>query len=320
MRVAWLVLLAACSGAPPSTTTSATSAKVPKPATPPDPHAAIPVRERADQALHEDAPLDYERPLKVKLWDRSATAKLFANACELGDKHACIVAAHLAPSDASYRAVAKNCAAGDTYSCRALPLDEQDQRFPNAPGAMSRRVACQKPQLPAPCDLDALRHECLDGFPAACSEIGSAMPAPPDGDDLLARWPQLSLRGCRAGIASECQGATSFGTDSDRLDSAQRLCDLAPENCADLALVYKERNDTAGERDSFERACQYGGESRAGICGQLATAYVDGKLEEPVPGRAQALLDWACPRIAAKFHDATLRVAPGCAQAHADMK
>lgn len=320
MRLALFALLAACgaTGSPPHGPPAAPRADA-RPAKPRDPHAAVAIRAEADQALHEPAPLDYERPFTVKAWDRGATTTLFVEACSLGDKHACIVAAQLATGKtaaASYRTVAANCRAGDTYSCRALPPDEHEQRFPDLPGAMSRRSACRAARTPAPCDVDALRRECLAGFPAACIEITSAVPEQPDAEDLLASMFPIALRGCRAGIASECQSATGHGTPGDRLDDAQRLCDLSPMDCIDLALERKYRDDAVGYRDNFERACQYGGENRVGICEQLAAAYVDGTLEEPVPGRGQALLDWACPRIHTYIGpDYFMKLYPACAHA-----
>src|SRR5690242_12550711 len=163
MRLAWLVVVASCGGSPPPPT-PAPRPVASKHAPPIDPHARIVARERADAALQELAPLDYERPFKVKTWDRTATAKLFGDACQLGDKKACIIAAQLVPLDASgesYRVVEANCLAGDLMSCRSLPLDDHAPRFPKAAGAMSRRVECQYPHVRAPCDPQALRAECI---------------------------------------------------------------------------------------------------------------------------------------------------------------
>lgn len=51
-----------------------------------------------------------------------------------------------------------------------------------------------------------------------------------------------------------------------------------------------------GARDSYERTCQYGVDVLQ-ICVALAAGYLDNTYQEPVPGRARALLDWACPKL-----------------------
>ena len=55
--------------------------------------------------------------------------------------------------------------------------------------------------------------------------------------------------------------------------------------------------DAATERDSFERACQYGGSKVLGLCAGLAASYLDGELVEPVPGRGHALFEFACGKL-----------------------
>jgi hypothetical protein len=314
MRIACLALIAACGGerAP------ATTPQVPvHEATPADPHAAVALRARADHALREDAPLDYERPFTAKASDRTATARLFGDACRAGDKHACIVEAQLRPLDArgqSYQVVAAACRAGDVMSCRALPLDDDTPRFADLPGAMSRRAECQKFDLPAPCSADALRAECTAGYPAACAELGAQSSPSAADDELFARFPQLSKSGCLAGIASECEKATQRGSTSEQLDIAQRLCDLRRDRCGMLAIAYRLTNDAAHEREALERSCEYG--ERWFDCIELGGGYLDSRFEEPVAGRGQALVDWACPKFAAHAGEAGMRRAPACQRAN----
>ena len=64
-----------------------------------------------------------------------------------------------------------------------------------------------------------------------------------------------------------------------------------------LAGIDKKRNELIGARDSEERACQYAADSKW-ICAGLASSYLDGTYQEPVPGRGKALSDWACPKLA----------------------
>lgn len=261
-----------------------------------DPHAALVARARADAALREGVPLDYERPFNAKAIDRSATAKLFRDACGLGDKHACIVEAQLVTGDERFHTVEANCRAGDLLSCRVLPKDEHAPRFPDVPGAMSRRVECHKPELAAPCEAAELHKECVAGFPEACAELNNADPEQSMTAAEVASWSTLSARGCKGGIASECVNVTQYGSDGDQLDVAQRLCELQPAECFSLADLDKKRNDVTGERDSYERACEYGPEHLA-ICAGLASSYLDGTYQEPVPGRGKALIDWVCPKL-----------------------
>jgi len=296
VRLHWLALVAACGASPPPAPAPIDLRPPASPAPTIDPHAALSARARADAALHEGVPLDYERPFKTAPVDRSATAKLFADACSLGDKHACIVDAQLVTAADRFHTVEANCRAGDLLSCRVLPLDEHSPRYPDLPGAMSRRVECHKPELAAPCEVDALHKECAAGFPVACDELNSAVPELPMTAAEVMSWARLSARGCKGGIASECVNVTQYGSDGDQLEVAQRLCELQPAECISLAWLDKKRNDVTGERDSFERACEYGPEHVA-ICAGLASSYLDGTFQEPVPGRGQALIDWACPKL-----------------------
>jgi hypothetical protein len=310
MRLPWLVLVAACGGSPPAPAPSPAPHREQHAAPAPvDPHAKLAARARADEALHSDVPLDYERPFKSKPLDRTPTANLFGDACKDGDNHACIVEAQLRPLDdagTGYKTVLAHCMAGDMMSCRALPPDDHAPRFPNAPGATSRTVECQ--HVTKACDVDALRRECTAGLAAACGELEGVSPPIPDYDRIQDRWVALLMQGCRHGIAAECGIVPATASRADQFDNAQRLCDLRPDSCTNLGDLYELRGDKAGERDNWERECEFG-KDRWGVCIQLAERYVTGKLEEPVPGRGQALLDWACPKLAAYSPAARRRLA-----------
>jgi hypothetical protein len=251
--------------------------------------------ERANRALHDDAPLDYSRPLDGKRWDRKAITEQFHNSCARGDKRSCIIEAQLTlNSDVheKYRTVAENCRAGDLMSCRALPGDLNEQRFPKLPGEMSRRDECSETELSAPCDAAALRNECTDGFPAACAALASQEPPLPDADVLATRADELAQQGCDVGIGDECLHLFFSDDHATALRAAQRHCDLDRENCIEVAVVYAKAKDKLRERDAKEQQCQY---SRSYYpCIQLAIEYLDGKLDEPVPGRGQALLEYGC--------------------------
>ncbi|MEO6772474.1 MAG: hypothetical protein ABI467_05555 [Kofleriaceae bacterium] len=309
MRCSWLIALAACGGpAPPQPRPIDPS---PQPAAAPaDPHAVLFARVRADEALHQGVALDYERPFKTKPVDRSATARLFGDACRLGDKRACLIEAELATGADRFQTIEASCAAGDLLSCRALPLDEHEPRFPSAPGAMSRRVECQQPHLGASCEVAALHRECGAGFPVACYELNVANPDQPMSAAEITSWPKLSERGCLDGIASECLNLSGYGSDRDQFEVAQRLCNLRPGECVELAEIEVKRHDLTAARDSFERTCQYG-DHLFELCAALGTEYLAGTYPEPVPGRARALLDWACP----KLHKGNRDRFPACSSA-----
>ena len=255
-----------------------------------------------EAALRDDAPIDYERPFIAKPYDRATTRRRYAEACEHGMPEACIVTAQLAPKDktgSSFHAVETNCLSGDAMSCRALPEDEDAPRFPRAPGAMSRSAACQSRGLPSPCSPALLRRECLDGFPMACLR-GRDLEKP--GEDFWDRWHRLSLSVCRAGSARDCDPATKV----EPVEAARRLCDLRRDRCDRLADAYAETRDRDGQRHALELACEYGNKES---CVELATAYLDHTLDEPMSGRGQALLVWACQALA---RDSLVERYPAC--------
>jgi hypothetical protein len=250
--------------------------------------------------MHTDAVPDYERPFNVKPWERSMAAELFRGRCERGDKRSCIVEAELRPLDeagTAFRTVEANCLAGDNMSCRALPPDELGPRFPKAPGAMSRRRRCQGVYSPTPCDPVVLRDECLAGFAVGCLELMFTPPHPADYDALFDSWTPKSRIGCAAGVETECELAVTDPDNNDVKATAQLLCDLRRERCDRLAGLYRELKDYPNERDTLEIACEYGKNAWTS-CIELGAGYLQHHFEEPVAGRGQALIDWACPGLA----------------------
>jgi hypothetical protein len=103
---------------------------------------------------------------------------------------------------------------------------------------------------------------------------------------------------------------------NDRIAVATRLCDLHRDECSTLYYDYSDVHELTNARDAYERACQYG--SHAQTCIALAGKYLDGELEEPVLGRGQALIDWACPKLAQlKYGKSTLEYKSRCVAAEA---
>ena len=64
-----------------------------------------------------------------------------------------------------------------------------------------------------------------------------------------------------------------------------------------LNLPRSTRSGTTvtGERDSYERSVPVWPREHLAICAGLASSYLDGTYQEPVPGRGQALIDWVVP-------------------------
>lgn len=298
-------LLAACGGraatAPTSTPppSSPTTTKLPGNAAP-----AAATRASAERALQTDLPLAYEHPFDGKQTDRSETIKLFQVRCADGDEQGCIVESELMNVHAPARvspAVEKNCRAGHMLSCRALPFDFGPARYPDLPGATSRSDACSR-GVSASCDSEKLQRECKDGFARACLTLGLADTSA-GGDALIAQSWKFSIEGCRAGIADDCEYAKDPRNKAYQQEAAERLCDLRPSDCASLADRYTDMHETTKARDALERACQYGSVEN---CLDLGAHYLAGTMAEPVVGRGQALVDWACPKLLEKGHG-TLR-------------
>ncbi|MFT3695370.1 MAG: hypothetical protein QM831_19710 [Kofleriaceae bacterium] len=79
--------------------------------------------------------------------------------------------------------------------------------------------------------------------------------------------------------------------DSNDLEAARRLCATA-DICYQLSTLLEKRGDKTGARDAMERDCEYRQDAR--VCETLARRYVDHEWLEPVPGRGDKLLKWAC--------------------------
>jgi hypothetical protein len=57
---------------------------------------------------------------------------------------------------------------------------------------------------------------------------------------------------------------------------------------------YLELGDPGRARDVGEQLCQYGGDQSQYNCLMLGEYYVSGTLPEPVQGRGESLISWAC--------------------------
>jgi len=248
---------------------------------------------QADRALRQRWPLDYRRPFIDEPYREDALQRLYIEGCRTGDKRSCWMAAMLdgwSPSGAATKQMIENCVAGDVMSCRAVPRRLDRGHGDNKPGSVGRSSACTYPDPDNGCDVTALRQECTEGFPDSCMDLSLAA-TDTDKDMLEERVRVLARAGCESGIKAECElvRRTGHGKD-DFVFSQLHLCILDISWCDSFDL--RERGDLAGARDSDERACQYPRDRT--FCVGLGQKYLEGVYEEPVPGRGNALLTWAC--------------------------
>jgi hypothetical protein len=236
---------------------------------------------RAERALAESQKPDLRRPFLA--YDPGRVRDLYIDACRNGDGGSCSIAITVAKRsipDSLLALVYERCRAHDLMSCRALPWD---RTYPHdrAPGSVGRSAACREGAVT--CDREQLRRECAQGLPLSCSALVDLDPGLPAGEWADERGKALAREGCRTGIGAECRVLLS-----DRAAggfAATRLCELAREQCV--------ASEHPSPQEAFERACQYGDES-AWACAELGLRYLRGEFPEPVKGRGQALLDWAC--------------------------
>lgn len=274
--------------------------------TPSEPLAnSVDLRAKAEAELSSDTPPDYERPMKTKPVDRSKAIALFYSACIADDHYSCRVEAELLDGDPSevFRTVASECKRGDTLSCRALPLNDKIWLFPDLPGRWGRNPKCTY-GYKKECDMAALRIECDTGFPYSCIALTS-LAAPDRAIDSQTN--RFAAEGCEQGAMNECGYILPA-----KITAAKRAC-VALFQCVPLGDLYAAAEQHELERDARERWCQFSTEGLGG-CLELAEDYVQKKFPEPVPGRAKALLNYACP----KFYpgsDWIVQKHPLCAQA-----
>jgi hypothetical protein len=256
----------------------------------------------AEQSLAQSVPLDYRRPFSGIDADRPATASLYLAACQAGDNPSCWIAQQLGSSQAT-QIVRRNCQAGDTMACRTI--SHREETGPEVPGWAGRAI-CQKgsPYAPADqqkCGAEDLRRECLAGFPLSCSRLaGISKEQLPDRDVLVARISPLSRAGCQARLDDECDMVDNY-TTSEKVVVAEHMCPLVINWCEVLSKHCQETGESARARDLAELSCQYG--NNISRCRELGTKYANGIFPEPVRGRGEALLSWACDSEIARERD-----------------
>lgn len=323
MRAFLLVSIgvAAC-GASSRTPPGATAAQANAVAAPVAAREQAPARsslaEQADQALEADAPLDYERPFADKPYERTDALELLGRACDAGHRPSCWKALAVAPQAKQpdfETLVTNNCRAGDIWSCRALPADDTtSQRFADLPGAEGRKYACRAdvPYDPAQCRDDVLQGECKQGFRLSCAILARHATSQQESDESVARLIEVAQQGCAADLVEDCSAIAQEWPPDGRLEAAQHLCKLSRSGCRLVAYALEEQGEHRQARDAIEVACQYG---TSDACLELATAYLDRRYAEPVPGRGQALLDFECQRLERVLHRPAASIRAACNRA-----
>lgn len=260
---------------------------------------------QADQGLKERWPLDYRRPFLEEAYREDTLQHLYIEACRDGDKRSCWMAAMLegwSPSGTATKQVIDNCVAGDVMSCRALPHRNDRSYGDRVLGSAGRSTVCTHPDLDRRCNMAALRQECSAGFPSSCMDVSRATDT--DRDRFRERTRVLARAGCESGIKDECEllRQTANGRD-DLVFGRLQLCILDISWCE--SRDYRERGDFIGARDSDERYCQHG--RVRSFCFWLGQQYMEGVYQEPVPGRANSLITWACNDETVQRHEPTCK-------------
>lgn len=271
----------------------------------------------ADRLLDAWEP-DYRRPVEQVTSSRTSAAAQFLEACRAGDKRSCWMAMTLVDASgwqAAAALVERNCRAGDLMSCRALPAEHHKLVFADAPGEVGRSWRCsQFNQVPA-CDLlgiASMRSECAAGFVASCWNLEFAQPPLPDRVEIGARIAGLAQEGCEQGLVDDCRALVRHATGDLEVLASERLCALVGEHCPQLATARVERGEPVRARDALERGCQHPSKATLMVCLELGQGYLDAAYPEPVAGRGQALVDWACGEIARTITPQFARTTPGC--------
>ncbi len=121
---------------------------------------------------------------------------------------------------------------------------------------------------------------------------------------------ELSISGCKAGVAEECIDA-GYSLDPEvSLGALRQRCLLDRTSCTELGDKLKELGRKLEARDEYERACQYGAAPE--VCYTLGEQYRTGVLPEPVPARADSITRYACEVLARSAPDDLLKNWPDC--------
>ncbi len=103
------------------------------------------------------------------------------------------------------------------------------------------------------------------------------------------RTSDAATQGCSAGYLQECDSIIYPDGNDDLVEQRKgRACSLAGLGCADLAAVV---TDPLKKRDALEHGCQFG---TAEDCVSLVKGYRTNAFAEPVPRRANSLVDYLC--------------------------
>jgi hypothetical protein len=254
--------------------------------------------EIAERTLRTDAPFNLALP-KETAPRRVAATNALLNACRDGHHPSCWMLLQVATNEDALQVgladVVSQCRKGDLSSCRAIPPLPAHPLLPAGLPGERGRVLFQKSRPPHDDEADQLRDECRDGFAYSCKVLAERSPNFVERRDMLAKALLAAREGCRRKIPDACELVDANWPAAERLAALDWDCQIRRSECDRLgaALLARGRRDDA--RSEYERACQYG--RRPELCLELARLYRDGKLTEPVEGRASTLVQVACASL-----------------------
>lgn len=256
--------------------------------------------EIAERTLRGDAPFDLAFPKQTPP-RRDAASNALLTACRAGHHPSCWLLLHVATNESALEVgladVISRCGKGDLWSCQAVPPDPAHPLLPQGLPGEQGRILFQKSRAPTDDEADQLRAECRDGFAYSCRVLAERSPDLAERREMHDKMSVAAREGCRRKLPDACALVASDWPADDRLAALDWNCQVRRSKCHRFgaALLAVGRLDDA--RNEYERACQYGREPR--LCLELAELYRDGKLTEPVKGRAATLLHVACASLEA---------------------
>jgi hypothetical protein len=258
--------------------------------------------EIAERTLRADAPFNLAFPKETPP-PRDAATNALLTACRDGHHPSCWMLLQVATNEDALEVgladVVSQCRKGDLSSCRAIPPLPAHRLLPAGLPGERGRVLFQKSRPPRDDEVRQLRDECRDGFAYSCKVLAERSPNVAERRDMLAKSLLAAREGCRRRIPDACALVNSHWPARDRLAALDWNCQVRRSQCDQLGAALLARGRREDARSEYERACQYG--RRPELCLELAQLYRDGKLSEPVEGRAATLVQVACGSLDSDF-------------------
>lgn len=254
--------------------------------------------EQAERTLRADAPFDLTFPAQTPPRRDVATNALVAS-CRTGHHPSCWLLLQMATRERALEIgladVVTQCEKGDLWSCQAIPPLGPHPRLPaGLPGELGRSLA-GKTGAVTDDQAAELRSECRDGFPFSCKVLAERSPDLAERREMHDKTTLAARAGCRHKLPDACALVGPDWPAEERLAALDWNCQVRRRACGRLGAELLARGRSQEARNEYERACQYG--RYEPDCFELAELYGDGKLTEPVRGRASSILKAACASL-----------------------